>query len=49
MADTICDDTGTKKYQFNSCHNVTFNQFKNGVTYVNLMEENVKVLKKALN
>ena len=49
MADTICDDTGTKKYQFNSCHNVTFNQFKNGVTYVSLMEENVKVLKKALN
>lgn len=45
MADTICDDTGTKKYQFNSCHNVTFNQFKNGVTYVSLMEENVKVLK----
>lgn len=49
MADTICDDTGTKKYQFNSCHNVTFSQFKNGVTYVSLMEENVKVLKKALN
>ena len=43
MADTICDDTGTKKYQFNSCHNVTFNQFKNGVTYVSLMEENVKL------
>lgn len=49
MADTICDDTGTKKYQFNSCHNVTFSQFKKGVTYVSLMEENVKVLRKALN
>ena len=49
MADVICDDTGVKKYQFNSCHNITEKQFKEGITYVNLMKENANVLKKALN
>lgn len=49
MADVICDDTGVEKYQFNSCHNITASQFDEGVTYVSLMQENVEVLKKALN
>ena len=49
MADVICDDTGVSKYQFNSCHNITSRQFDNGVTYVSLMKENIKVLDKALN
>ena len=49
MADVICDDTGAEKYQFNSCHNITQNQFDNNVTYIDLMQENVSVLKKALN
>lgn len=48
MPDVICDDTGVKKYQFNSCHNITREQFDDGVTYVSLMQENVYVLKKAL-
>ena len=49
MADTICQDTGTVAYQFNSCHNITNEQFKAGVTYVQLMKENAKILEKALN
>mgnify|MGYP000299661508 CR=1 FL=1 len=49
MADTICDDTELRNTSLIHATNVTFNQFKNGVTYVSLMEENVKVLKKALN
>jgi len=33
---------------FNTCHNVTKEQFDNGITYYSLMEENTKVLKEAL-
>lgn len=49
MADVICDDTGVKKYPFNSCHNITQKQFDSGITYIDLMQENVAVLKAALN
>lgn len=48
VADTICEDTGAEKLQFNSCHNVSQKQFDNGVTYISLMQENVENLKKAL-
>lgn len=48
MADVICDDTNVKKYQFNSCHNITQKQFDSGVTYLDLMRENVKALKAVL-
>ena len=34
--------------QFNSCHNITQKQFDSGVTYVDLMKENVNNLKIAL-
>lgn len=48
MADVICEDTDVLKYQFNSCHNITMKQFREGVSYIDLMKENVKVLDKAL-
>lgn len=48
MADVICDDTNVKKYQFNSCHNITQKQFDSGVTYLDLMKENAKALKAVL-
>jgi len=48
MADVICDDTEVKKYQFNSCHNITQKQFDNGVTYIDLMRENVQALNAVL-
>lgn len=48
VADTICEDTGAKKLQFNSCHNVSQKQFSDGITYVELMRENVESLEQAL-
>lgn len=49
VADTICEDTGIEKLQFNSCHNISQKQFDEGVTYVELMRENVENMRKALN
>lgn len=48
VADAICEDTGAIKLQFNSCHNVSQKQFDEGVTYVELMEENVEALQIAM-
>lgn len=48
VAYAIETDTGAKPLQFNSCHNITQKQFDSGVTYVDLMKENVNNLKIAL-
>lgn len=48
IADTICEATGASKMQFNACHNVTKDDFKAGVRYIDLMWDNVKALKAAL-
>ena len=48
VADAIETDTGAKPLQFNSCHNITQKQFDSGVTYVDLIKENVNNLKIAL-
>ena len=49
MTDSICEATGAKKLLLHSCHNVTKEDFEQGVTYLDLMEHNVQVLKEALN
>lgn len=49
VADIICEATGAAKKEFNACHNVTKEQMNNGVTYLDLMQQNAKVLKEALN
>lgn len=49
MADTICEATGAKKLLFHACHNVSKEDFENGVTYLDLMTANVAALKEALN
>lgn len=49
MVDTICDETGAKKMLFSACHNVTRTQFEEGVTYLDLMWQNVDALKEALS
>lgn len=49
IADTIASETGTKVLKFNSAHNITKDEFDKGVTYVDLMKDNIKVLKEALN
>lgn len=48
-ATLIAEDTGAKVMQFSSCHNVTKDDFKNGVSYISLMEQNLKALKEALS
>ena len=49
-AEVIAQDAGgAKVLTFQSGHNVTPEQFKNGVTYLDLMEENLTALKEALN
>lgn len=49
IADTICEATGAQKLQFNACHNVSKDDFEAGVTYLDLMKQNVEALKAALN
>ena len=48
MADAICNETGAKKMLFSACHNVTRAQFDAGVTYLELMWQNVDALREAL-
>lgn len=49
LADTLVEETKTKKMELQSAHNVTEKEFKKGITYVDIMKNNVKVLKEALN
>lgn len=48
IADTICEATGASKMQFNACHNVTKADLEAGVSYLDLMWDNVEALKSAL-
>ena len=49
VAEIIGEETGAEPLLFHSCHNVTRHQFDSGVTYMELMEQNVKNLKKGLS
>ncbi len=49
IADVICEDTGCQKLRFHSCHNVSRAELDAGVSYVQLMEENLKNLEVALD
>lgn len=49
MADTICEFTGAEKRLLHSCHNITKAEFESGVTYLDLMTQNVETLREALN
>ena len=48
VADVIADAAETEVETFYTCHNVTPEQFAQGISYVELMEHNIEVLKKAL-
>ena len=48
IAQTIGEDTGAKVLELHSCHNVSKQDFENGLTYVAFMERNVDVLEEAL-
>lgn len=47
-AEKIAKRTGIKTETFNTCHMVTEKQLKAGVSYIDLMRENIELLKKAL-
>lgn len=49
IADAICESTGAKKLEMHSAHNVTRQDFQEGITYLEIMERNAQVLKEALN
>ena len=49
IAETLCENTGAKKAQFHSCHNVTTEELEAGKTYVDLMRENLESLKAGVN
>ena len=48
IAQIISEDSSAKTMQFSSCHNVTKEDFKNGATYISVMEQNLEALKEAL-
>lgn len=48
MSRSIAEATGTKDLLLNAVHNVSEEDFKKGITYVDLMKHNAKVLKEAL-
>lgn len=48
LADKLCDATGAKALPLQSCHNVTSDDFSSGVTYIDLMTQNLENLKEAL-
>lgn len=49
ISKTISKETGAKVKEFNAVHNISKDDFNDGVTYVDLMNKNIKVLKEALN
>lgn len=49
VAEIIGEETGAEPLLFHSCHNVTRRQFDEGVTYLELMEQNAENLRKGLN
>jgi zinc transport system substrate-binding protein len=49
VAKIVSEDTKAKMLQFHSCHSITKNEFDAGVTYTELMEQNILNLKEALN
>ena len=48
LAQTIAEETGAKILELNSAHNISKADFDNGITYVDIMENNLEVIKEAL-
>ncbi|RDU23787.1 metal ABC transporter substrate-binding protein [Anaerosacchariphilus polymeriproducens] len=49
MCDSICSATGAKKELLHAIHNVSKDDFEKGITYIEIMKQNAKVLREALN
>lgn len=48
IADTIASETNAEPLLFHSCHTISKNDFESGVTYLDLMKNNLVNLKKGL-
>lgn len=48
IADTICESTGVKKLLLHSAHNLSKAEFDSGVTYLDIMRQNLENIKEAL-
>ena len=48
LAEKLCDATGANMLPLQSCHNVTEEGFEGGVTYIELMRQNLNNLREAL-
>lgn len=48
VADTISRETGAKKLLLHAAHNVSRNEFNAGVTYIDIMRQNIENLRVAL-
>lgn len=48
VCNTICEATNAKPLLLHSCHNVSLDDFKNGETYLTLMQKNLENLKEGL-
>lgn len=48
IANSLAEQTGVKLLELHSAHNVTLDDFKNGVTYVDIMERNYMALKEGM-
>ena len=49
VADTLCSETGASSLMLHSCHNVSKEDLEKGISYVDLMKQNLENLKTALN
>lgn len=49
VADTLCSETGASSLMLHSCHNVSKEDLEKGISYVELMKQNLENLKTALN
>lgn len=49
IANTIANETGAKVLTYNSAHNISKDDFNKGITYVDIMRDNIEVLREALN
>lgn len=48
VAGTLAQDTGVQTMQFSTAHNVSKEEFESGITFIDIMEQNLEALKKAL-
>ncbi len=49
LADTVCEETGAEKLIFHSMHTVSREDFSRGVTYLDIMRQNIAALDWGLN